>query len=129
MLCQVCGDKASGFHYGVHACEGCKVPSSLFPSLSEPHDHHVQGFFRRSIQQKAIYRPCTKGQKHHSCSLSNMRHAIIPLSKTQRIERSSSTIQTLADTDILALQRNIEMETGFARYRFTLSKTLMLVDY
>lgn len=44
ILCQVCGDKASGFHYGVHSCEGCK------------------GFFRRSIQQKIQYRPCTKNQ-------------------------------------------------------------------
>uniref|UniRef100_A0A8C4WGU2 Nuclear receptor subfamily 1 group D member 1 n=1 Tax=Gopherus evgoodei TaxID=1825980 RepID=A0A8C4WGU2_9SAUR len=25
LLCKVCGDIASGFHYGVHACEGCKV--------------------------------------------------------------------------------------------------------
>lgn len=45
ILCQVCGDKASGFHYGVHSCEGCK------------------GFFRRSIQQKIQYRPCSKDQQ------------------------------------------------------------------
>lgn len=48
VLCRVCGDKASGFHYGVHSCEGCK------------------GFFRRSIQQKIQYRPCTKNQQ---CSI------------------------------------------------------------
>ncbi|XP_019618224.1 PREDICTED: nuclear receptor subfamily 1 group D member 2-like isoform X1 [Branchiostoma belcheri] len=48
ILCKVCGDKASGFHYGVHACEGCK------------------GFFRRSIQQKIQYKQCTKNEK---CSI------------------------------------------------------------
>ncbi|KAJ4923464.1 hypothetical protein JOQ06_014053 [Pogonophryne albipinna] len=31
--CFVCEDKSSGYHYGVSACEGCKVGSSVTPSL------------------------------------------------------------------------------------------------
>jgi Zinc finger, C4 type (two domains) len=27
IACRVCGDKASGYHYGVTSCEGCKVSS------------------------------------------------------------------------------------------------------
>ncbi|VDM74745.1 unnamed protein product, partial [Strongylus vulgaris] len=38
LTCKVCGDKASGYHYGVTSCEGCK------------------GFFRRSIQKRMEYR-------------------------------------------------------------------------
>ncbi|XP_029429466.1 nuclear receptor subfamily 1 group D member 1 [Rhinatrema bivittatum] len=48
LLCKVCGDVASGFHYGVHACEGCK------------------GFFRRSIQQNIQYKKCLKNER---CSI------------------------------------------------------------
>ncbi|OXB77754.1 UNVERIFIED_CONTAM: hypothetical protein H355_013142 [Colinus virginianus] len=32
LLCKVCGDVASGFHYGVHACEGCKEFESMSPN-------------------------------------------------------------------------------------------------
>ncbi|XP_048780555.2 peroxisome proliferator-activated receptor delta-like [Ostrea edulis] len=42
VFCRICGDKASGFHYGVHSCEGCKV------------------FFRRTLKKKLHYRPCSE---------------------------------------------------------------------
>ena len=43
--CRICGDKASGYHYGVHACEGCK------------------GFFRRTIRLKLVYDKCDRSCK------------------------------------------------------------------
>ncbi|KAK6031165.1 zinc finger, C4 type, partial [Ostertagia ostertagi] len=30
LICKVCGDKASGYHYGVTSCEGCKVVLQFF---------------------------------------------------------------------------------------------------
>ncbi|XP_071830701.1 ecdysone-induced protein 78C-like isoform X3 [Apostichopus japonicus] len=49
--CQVCGDKSSGFHYGVLACEGCK------------------GFFRRSSKRDKEY-TCRHGNGH--CTIGRM---------------------------------------------------------
>lgn len=83
--CRVCADRASGFHYGVHACEGCK------------------GFFRRTIRLKLEYDKCARKcriQKKnrnkcqycrfHKCLAVGMSHNAIrfgrmPMSEKQRL--------------------------------------------
>ncbi|KAL3868922.1 hypothetical protein ACJMK2_041674 [Sinanodonta woodiana] len=39
--CRVCGDKASGLHYGANTCEACKA------------------FFRRTLKKETVNLPCT----------------------------------------------------------------------
>ncbi|XP_071020825.1 peroxisome proliferator-activated receptor gamma-like isoform X2 [Oncorhynchus clarkii lewisi] len=80
--CRVCGDKASGFHYGVHACEGCK------------------GFFRRTVRLKLVYDHCELHCRIHKksrnkcqycrfqkCLLVGMSHDAIRFGRIPQVER------------------------------------------
>lgn len=88
--CRVCGDKASGFHYGVHACEGCK------------------GFFRRTIRLKLVYDRCErvcKIQKKNrnkcqycrfeKCLSVGMSHNAIRFGRMPRSEKAKLTAEVL----------------------------------
>lgn len=44
--CPICGDRISGFHYGIFSCESCK------------------GFFKRTVQNKKNY-VCLRGANCH----------------------------------------------------------------
>ncbi|XP_072529261.1 peroxisome proliferator-activated receptor alpha a isoform X2 [Salminus brasiliensis] len=80
--CRVCADRASGFHYGVHACEGCK------------------GFFRRTIRLKLEYDKCERNCKiqkknrnkcqycrFHKCLAVGMSHNAIRFGRMPRSEK------------------------------------------
>ncbi|XP_059145624.1 uncharacterized protein LOC131932738 [Physella acuta] len=88
ILCKICGDKASGFHYGVFSCEGCK------------------GFFRRTIRHQLTYKPCdTPGAclimrisrnrcqfcRLQKCITSGMSHEAVRLGRCPKKARPSSS--------------------------------------
>ncbi|XP_065122018.1 peroxisome proliferator-activated receptor gamma isoform X2 [Paramisgurnus dabryanus] len=92
--CRVCGDKASGFHYGVHACEGCK------------------GFFRRTIRLKLIYDHCDLHCRIHKksrnkcqycrfqkCLMVGMSHNAIRFGRMPQAEKEKLLAEFSTDVD------------------------------
>ncbi|CAL8339815.1 unnamed protein product [Merluccius merluccius] len=92
--CRVCGDKASGFHYGVHACEGCK------------------GFFRRTIRLKLVYDHCNLHCRVHKksrnkcqycrfqkCLMVGMSHNAIRFGRMPQAEKEKLLAEFSSDLD------------------------------
>lgn len=92
--CRVCGDKASGFHYGVHACEGCK------------------GFFRRTIRLKLVYDHCELHCRIHKksrnkcqycrfqkCLMVGMSHNAIRFGRMPQAEKEKLLAEFSSDVD------------------------------
>ncbi|VDK40790.1 unnamed protein product [Cylicostephanus goldi] len=66
--CPVCGDRVSGYHYGLLTCESCKGrsprPVTLHCLYCQLTFVSFQGFFKRTVQNK----------KHYQCSADSSCH-------------------------------------------------------
>lgn len=84
-VCVVCGDKASGRHYGAKSCEGCK------------------GFFKRSIRKNLAYscrgsKDCTISKAHRNrCQYCRLQKCLQAGMKSESVQCERSPIVRPAD--------------------------------
>ncbi|KAJ0001865.1 hypothetical protein NQD34_001661 [Periophthalmus magnuspinnatus] len=98
-VCSVCGDKASGFHYNVLSCEGCKgffrrsVIKSAQYSCKNNGRCEMDMYMRRKCQQCRL-RKCREAGMLEQCVLSEEQIRLKKLKKQQDDEsaRSSSVV-------------------------------------
>ncbi|CAG11327.1 unnamed protein product, partial [Tetraodon nigroviridis] len=82
-FCVVCGDKASGRHYGAVSCEGCK------------------GFFKRSVRKNLTYSCRSKEDciinKHHRnrCQFCRLRKCLKMGMKTESVQSERKPIEVM----------------------------------
>ncbi|XP_053706450.1 peroxisome proliferator-activated receptor delta b isoform X2 [Synchiropus splendidus] len=104
--CKICGDNASGFHYGVHACEGCK------------------GFFRRTVRMKLDYERCERSCKiqkknrnkcqycrFQKCLSLGMSHDAIRYGRMPEAERKKLVAGLLAEERTLGKPGGSDLKT------------------
>lgn len=106
-LCSICGDRASGKHYGVYSCEGCK------------------GFFKRTVRKDLTYacreeRSCIidKRQRnrcqycrYQKCLTMGMKREAVQEERQRTKERDSSEVESTSSlhTD-MPVERILEAE-------------------
>uniref|UniRef100_A0A1A8RL47 Nuclear receptor subfamily 1, group H, member 3 n=3 Tax=Nothobranchius TaxID=28779 RepID=A0A1A8RL47_9TELE len=99
-VCSVCGDKASGFHYNVLSCEGCKgffrrsVIKSAQYSCKNNGRCEMDMYMRRKCQQCRL-RKCREAGMLEQCVLSEEQIRLKKLKKQQEDETArTSTVVT-----------------------------------
>eukprot|EP00095_Tigriopus_kingsejongensis_P007036 maker-scaffold1013_size70870-snap-gene-0.16 protein:Tk07036 transcript:maker-scaffold1013_size70870-snap-gene-0.16-mRNA-1 annotation:"transcription factor hnf-4 homolog" len=86
MNCAICGDKATGKHYGAASCDGCK------------------GFFRRSVRKKQayicrFYRNCVVTKdKRNQCRFCRLRKCMKAGMKTDSVQHTRDRISSKRST-------------------------------
>ncbi|CAF4440072.1 unnamed protein product [Rotaria socialis] len=99
--CVVCGDKSSGYHYGVSSCEGCK------------------GFFRRSVQKNMAYQ-CNKDQNCEINKVTRNRCQYCRFQKCFSVGMSKEELRILNHTKKLLNQNGIKSTNNRPKKRLTI---------
>ncbi|XP_067944482.1 steroid hormone receptor ERR2-like [Watersipora subatra] len=107
-FCQVCGDSASGVHYGVQTCEGCK------------------SFFKRSLQGKGQSFACAADNKcqvdkrlRRNCAACRLRvcHQVGMKSNGVRKRKLEKNDQTTSKTSKLdSVTKQLELRNSLANH-------------
>ncbi|XP_010217788.1 PREDICTED: hepatocyte nuclear factor 4-alpha-like, partial [Tinamus guttatus] len=85
-LCAICGDRATGKHYGASSCDGCK------------------GFFRRSIRKSHVYtcrfnRQCVVDKdKRNQCRYCRLKKCFRAGMKKEAVQNERDRISTRRNT-------------------------------
>ncbi|XP_012232317.1 retinoic acid receptor RXR-alpha-B isoform X3 [Linepithema humile] len=106
-LCSICGDRASGKHYGVYSCEGCK------------------GFFKRTVRKDLTYacreeKSCTidKRQRnrcqycrYQKCLAMGMKREAVQEERQRTKERDQSEVESTSSLHAdMPIERILEAE-------------------
>ncbi len=101
--CLICGDRATGLHYGIISCEGCK------------------GFFKRSICNKRVYR-CSRDK---NCEMSRKQRnrcqycrllKCLQMGMNRKGEPIQSYLLPCLNIQLIAAWRGIACWRGFASW-------------
>lgn len=105
-VCSVCGDKASGFHYNVLSCEGCK------------------GFFRRSVIKNAQY-SCKNGGR---CEMDMYMRRKCQECRLRKCREAGMLEQCVLSEEQIRLKKMKKQEEDCAKTSFTSQTPPHLVD-
>nr|AAC15588.1 retinoid X receptor [Amblyomma americanum] len=125
-LCSICGDRASGKHYGVYSCEGCK------------------GFFKRTVRKDLSYacreeRTCIIDKRQRNrCQYCRYQKCLACGMKREAVQEERQRTKDRADSEVestsggappeMPLERILEAELRVESQTGTLSESAQQQD-
>ena len=106
-MCEICGDNASGYHYGVMSCEGCK------------------GFFRRTVQKQQEY----KCHRDNTCKIDRVNRNRCQSCRYQRcVEKGMARDSVRLDRGRKSKKNDEEMKQQLEDLREILTNTEEIIN-